>query len=350
MRQSTARRLAVGLALVGAVLFALGGVWALAAPHSFFDVVAPYPPYNRHLFHDVGAFQLGIAAAFLAGRRGLAVGLWGGAVGASAHAVSHWIDDPGDRADRSGDSPVMSPPPGGDGRSGPRWPAPQLGRRCGSARRSRAPVSARPPRVVERPGPSDAVLQPHAHATSRGPHRVESLTRRDGVAQRPQFQDLYVARRGAVRATAYLLCGDWHLAEDLAQAAFVRMYQRWGRLQHWDDLDAYLHRTVVRLWIDETRRRRHRDTLVAEPPETQEHADPALPDPDLLRALRRLPPRQRACVVLRYFNDLSVAQTAELLSCTTGTVKSQTSRALDALRAHLGVDVVDAVETKEKSE
>jgi RNA polymerase sigma factor (sigma-70 family) len=128
------------------------------------------------------------------------------------------------------------------------------------------------------------------------------------------------------------------------------MYQRWGWLQHRDGLEAYLHRTVVRLWIDETRRRRHRDTLVAEPPETQEHADPAVPDPGLLRALRRLPPRQRACVVLRYFNDLSVAQTAELLGCTTGTVKSQTSRALDTLRAHLGVDVVDAVETKEKSE
>jgi RNA polymerase sigma factor (sigma-70 family) len=99
------------------------------------------------------------------------------------------------------------------------------------------------------------------------------------VAQRPQFQDLYVARRSAVRATAYLLCGDWHLAEDLAQAAFVRMYQRWGRIQHRDGLEAYLHRTVVRLWIDETRRRRHRDTLVAEPPETQEHANPAQPDP-----------------------------------------------------------------------
>ena len=170
------------------------------------------------------------------------------------------------------------------------------------------------------------------------------------MAQRPQFQDLYVARRGAVRATAYLLCGDWHLAEDLAQAAFVRLYQRWGRLQHRDGLEAYLHRTVVRLWIDETRRRRHRDTLVAEPPDTQEHAGPALPDPGLLRVLRRLPPRQRACVVLRYFNDLSVAQTAELLGCTTGTVKSQTSRALDALRANLGAVVVDAAETKEKSE
>ncbi|HEV8275336.1 MAG TPA: sigma factor [Streptosporangiaceae bacterium] len=146
------------------------------------------------------------------------------------------------------------------------------------------------------------------------------------MAQRPQFQDLYAARRGAVRATAYLLCGDWHLAEDLAQAAFVRMYQRWGRLQHRDGLEAYLHRIVVRLWIDETRRRRHRDTLVAEPP------------------------RQRACVVLRYFSDLGVAQTAELLGCTAGTVKSQTSRALDALRAHFGADVAGAAEAKEKSE
>jgi hypothetical protein len=94
-RETAAGRLAIVCALVGALLFAVGGVWALAAPHSFFDVIAPYPPYNRHLFHDVGAFQLGIAAALLAGlagRNGLAAGLWGGAVGASAHAVSHWID------------------------------------------------------------------------------------------------------------------------------------------------------------------------------------------------------------------------------------------------------------------
>jgi hypothetical protein len=91
----TSRALAIGCAWVGALLFALGGVWALVAPHSFFQTIAPYPPYSRHLFHDVGAFQLGIAAALgagLAGRPGLAVGLWGGAVGASAHALSHWLD------------------------------------------------------------------------------------------------------------------------------------------------------------------------------------------------------------------------------------------------------------------
>jgi hypothetical protein len=67
----------------------------LLAPHLFSDVIATYPPYNRHLFHDVGAFQLGIAAALaagIAGRRALAVGLWGGAVGGTAPAASHWID------------------------------------------------------------------------------------------------------------------------------------------------------------------------------------------------------------------------------------------------------------------
>ncbi len=76
-------------------MFLIGGGWALVAPGSFFEVVATYPPYNEHLFHDLGAFQLGIAAALvagLAGRSGLDVALWAGAVGASAHAVSHWID------------------------------------------------------------------------------------------------------------------------------------------------------------------------------------------------------------------------------------------------------------------
>ena len=91
----TAGRIAVGCAWIGFLFFAFTGVWAFAAPESFFDVVAPYPPYHRHLFHDAGAFSLGIAAALMAGllgRRALAVGLWGGAVGASLHAVSHWLD------------------------------------------------------------------------------------------------------------------------------------------------------------------------------------------------------------------------------------------------------------------
>ena len=98
----TARRMALGAAWLGAVVTVVTGAWALLAPRSFYEVLATYPPYHRHLFHDVGAFQLGIAAGLLAAlarRAALAVGLWGGAVGATLHAVSHWIDaDLGGRA------------------------------------------------------------------------------------------------------------------------------------------------------------------------------------------------------------------------------------------------------------
>ncbi len=82
-------------ALALGMLAVTAGAWALVAPRSFYDVVATYPPYNEHLLHDLGAFQLGIAAALvagLAGRTGLGVTLWAGAIGASAHAGSHWID------------------------------------------------------------------------------------------------------------------------------------------------------------------------------------------------------------------------------------------------------------------
>jgi len=105
----TARRAALTCAWIGALAFLLGGAWALFAPRSFFDVAATYPPYNPHLFHDVGAFQLGIAAGLLAGifgRSGLAVGLWTGAVGASAHAVAHWMD--ADLGGRSTDPALLT--------------------------------------------------------------------------------------------------------------------------------------------------------------------------------------------------------------------------------------------------
>jgi hypothetical protein len=88
-------RVSLGCALVGVVAFMVGGVWAMVSPQSFFEVVAPFPPYNEHLFHDLGAFQLGIAAALAAGavaRSALVTGLSGGAVGAVAHVGSHWMD------------------------------------------------------------------------------------------------------------------------------------------------------------------------------------------------------------------------------------------------------------------
>jgi RNA polymerase sigma-70 factor (sigma-E family) len=155
-------------------------------------------------------------------------------------------------------------------------------------------------------------------------------------AEEAAFLDLYVARRGPLRKTAQLLCGDWHHAEDLVQNAFVKLYVVWGRIREVDGVDAYLRQTLVHLYIDETRRRRHRDTVMAEPPESsrREVADPS-DRWELIAALRGVPRRQRACLVLRFYEDLSVAQTAAVLGCSEGTVKSQTARGLTALRAVL---------------
>ena len=94
------RRIAMGACWIGAVFFVAIGLWAFLDPKSFYDNLAEWPPYNRHLFHDVGAFQLGLGVAFLAGiarRSGIAVALWGGSTAATIHAISHFID-----ADRGG--------------------------------------------------------------------------------------------------------------------------------------------------------------------------------------------------------------------------------------------------------
>ncbi|HTL22879.1 MAG TPA: SigE family RNA polymerase sigma factor [Mycobacteriales bacterium] len=144
------------------------------------------------------------------------------------------------------------------------------------------------------------------------------------------FRDLYVGRAPALRRTAFLLCGDWQLAEDLVQVAFEKVYASWSRLR---EPEAVLRRTLVRCWVDETRRPHRRERPVADVP------DRAVAPPEresLAHALAAVPPRQRACLVLRFYDDLGVAETARLLGCTEGTVKSQTSRGLEALRLVLG--------------
>jgi RNA polymerase sigma-70 factor (sigma-E family) len=143
------------------------------------------------------------------------------------------------------------------------------------------------------------------------------------------FRDLYAGRAPALRRTAFLLCGDWHVAEDLVQVTFEKVYASWSRLR---EPEAVLRRTLVRCWVDETRRPHRRAHPVEQLPErpvatVEQHS--------LQEALAAVPPRQRACLVLRFFDDLSVAETARLLGCTEGTVKSQTSRGLEALRAAL---------------
>jgi RNA polymerase sigma-70 factor (sigma-E family) len=154
------------------------------------------------------------------------------------------------------------------------------------------------------------------------------------------FAEYFVARRDAVRRSAYLLCGDWHRADDLAQTAFVALHRRWRKIRDRGALDAYVRRTLVRAVIDESRRPWRRERFVDELPEVAtsdgEIGNTVATRAALLDGLRRVPPRQRAVLVLRFLEGLDVAATAEALKCSEGTVKSQTSRGLTALREALG--------------
>jgi RNA polymerase sigma-70 factor (sigma-E family) len=157
------------------------------------------------------------------------------------------------------------------------------------------------------------------------------MARYDGL---PEF----VAARGpALLRTAYLLTGDGHLAEDLVQSALVKVAQRWRRVTAAGDPEAYVRRTIYNEHISWWRRRgRHRDQPSADPPEPEgrpDFADGALRSMVLRQALGRLTARQRAMIVLRFYEDLSERETARLLGCSVGTVKSQTHRALVRLRA-----------------
>jgi len=159
-----------------------------------------------------------------------------------------------------------------------------------------------------------------------------------------QFHGYVLARRDDLLRTATLLTGgDPHLAEDLVQATLTRLYLSWPKFRRADNQNAYARRVLVNTLVDEKRRPWRREDTQAEPPEpapvpagSDERGD------DLNRALQALPPRMRAAVVFRYFHDLSVAETADALGCTEGTVKSQTARALDKLRQTLTFRAVDA--------
>ena len=154
------------------------------------------------------------------------------------------------------------------------------------------------------------------------------------VEEDTSFREFARARTTALRRTAYLLCGDWHLAEDLTQNALIKLYRVWPRMHGTARIDNYTRRVLLRCWLDELRRpwrrRERRDGVVPEPP-GPEPGESGLSDA-LVRALGEIPPRQRAAVVLRFCSDLPVADVATALRCSEGTVKSQTARGLDALR------------------
>jgi RNA polymerase sigma-70 factor (sigma-E family) len=161
-------------------------------------------------------------------------------------------------------------------------------------------------------------------------------------AAEAEFEAYFRARRDGVRRTAYLLCGDWHRADDHAQAAFVALHRHWRRIRDKAALDAWMRRTLVRSVVDESRRpwRRERFTDVVQESSVASGADGVATRHVLVDGLRSVPPRQRAVLVLRYLEGLDVAGTAAALGCSEGTVKSQTSHGLAALRAVLG-DALD---------
>ncbi|HVV75670.1 MAG TPA: SigE family RNA polymerase sigma factor [Mycobacteriales bacterium] len=154
----------------------------------------------------------------------------------------------------------------------------------------------------------------------------------------PGFRDYVVARSPAMLRTAYLLTGNRQEAEDLLQEALLRLAGSWRRISHETTVDAYLRRTMVNLRTSRWRKRRVRSVPVSAVPDIAVF-DPALEDLParhaIWAALSELPPRMRAVLVLRFYEDLSEVDTAAVLECSVGNVKSQTSRALDKLRAAL---------------
>jgi RNA polymerase sigma-70 factor (sigma-E family) len=147
------------------------------------------------------------------------------------------------------------------------------------------------------------------------------------------FTEYFAARSGAMRSTAFLLCGDWHRAEDLVQVAFTKLYLHWNRVMRHESLDPYVRQVLIRTYIDDGRKARWR----REQPQAATSDVPSVPDPSddrvmLVQALAEVPARQRAVLVLRYWEDLSVEETATALRCSPGTVKSQAARGLVTLR------------------
>lgn len=146
-----------------------------------------------------------------------------------------------------------------------------------------------------------------------------------------EFVAFYVGRRHALRRTAYLIVQDWHIAEDLVQQSMVRLYAAWPRVRR-ESAEAYARRAVVNECLSHLRRRR--DIPVDRVPDTAEGPWDETPL-DVGAALALLPPRQRAIIALRFLDDVSVADVAQALAVTEGTVKSQTAKALNTLRVHL---------------
>ncbi|MCZ7440463.1 SigE family RNA polymerase sigma factor [Micromonospora sp. WMMC241] len=161
-------------------------------------------------------------------------------------------------------------------------------------------------------------------------------------ADEDEYRQFVSARLEPLRVTAFLLCRDWHTADDLVAITVGKLYRHWRRVRRVEHVDAYVRGMLTNAWLDERRRPWRRERSTDELPDQAEAYLPeaALADREqLLELLAQLPPRRRAVVVLRFYCDLSVEETARALGVSTGTVKSQAARGLASLRALASIDV-----------
>jgi RNA polymerase sigma-70 factor (sigma-E family) len=169
------------------------------------------------------------------------------------------------------------------------------------------------------------------------------MARRNQQAARDEeFTAFVAAAAPRLRRVAYLMCGDWHLAQDLTQTTLARMYASWGRIWRNANLEAYSRRVLMNVVFDQRKRRSNAEVVLAELPE------PVRPPAEtvtelhvtLLAALATLTPRDQAIVVLRYWEDHSVQTVAGILNLSATMVTTRSARALSKLRALLGEEFV----------
>jgi RNA polymerase sigma-70 factor (ECF subfamily) len=173
----------------------------------------------------------------------------------------------------------------------------------------------------------------------------------DSRSVEDDFRDFVAARSSALLRTAYLLAGDWATAEDLLQISLTKTFLAWKRLGRIEAVEPYTRRVLVNTATSWWRRRWHgeRPTEVLPERATADGLEERLERDALWRHVRTLPARQRAVLVLRFYEDMSEAETARLLDVSVGTVKSQCSRALATLRQRLGEQGIEPAQRQPKA-
>ncbi|MEV0713216.1 SigE family RNA polymerase sigma factor [Asanoa sp. NPDC050611] len=154
-------------------------------------------------------------------------------------------------------------------------------------------------------------------------------------ADEEEYRQFVTARMETLRVTAYLLCRNWHTADDLVSITIGKLYRHWRRVKAMENLDAYVRGMLTNAWLDERRRPWRREQSTDGVPDLAQTSstEAAVGDrEELIVLLSQLPARRRAVVVLRFWCDFSVEETARALGISTGTVKSQAARGLESLR------------------